>query len=54
MKKTIYNAPVISTVTVKTKGMLMQSMIVDGTNTVTSDNQVLSREGSVWDDDGDN
>ena len=54
MKKTIYNAPVISTVTVKTKGMLMQSMIVDGTNAVTQDAQVLSREGSVWDDDGDN
>ena len=54
MKKKIYNAPVISTVTVKTKGMLMQSMIVDGTNAVTQDAQVLSREGSVWDDDGDN
>ena len=53
MKK-IYNAPVISTVTVKTKRMLMQSMIIDDTNAVTQDSQVLSRECSIWDDDGDN
>lgn len=55
MKKTIYNAPVIKAVTINARGWLMShSLEIDGTNAVTQDAQVLSREGSVWDDDGDN
>lgn len=54
MKK-IYNAPVVKAVTINARGWLMShSLEIDGTNAVTQDAQVLSREGSVWDDDGDN
>ncbi len=51
MKKKAYMAPVSLTIVVNTERMIAESLHVDGSKTVTDDNQVFSRKGGVWDSD---
>ena len=53
MKKKAYMAPVSLTIVVNTERMIAESLHVDGSKTVTDDNQVFSRQGGV-DGDGEN